>query len=163
MVSVRLHDIHCGPKSYKLKLLGKLVVQHGIRASFDARSCVQMSLPYIYIPNLLTPKESGCGCWLMSFCVSLCANMGLHMREGVRVHDIHCEPKYYIRKIGSSTVRLMNLSKWTHSLSLDVGMLIFLVLLPCHLSSYGYLYCGLCIRVSLHVLGLIRSSAHLQL
>ena len=24
---VRVHDIHCGPKSYKLKLLGKLVVQ----------------------------------------------------------------------------------------------------------------------------------------
>ena len=26
MVSVGLHDIHCGPKSYMLKLLGKLVV-----------------------------------------------------------------------------------------------------------------------------------------
>ena len=112
MVSVGLHDIHCGPKSYMLKLLGKLVVQHGIRTSFDRRSCVQMSLPYIYIPNLLTPKESGCGCWPTGFCVSPCANMGLHMREGVRVHDIHCGPKYYIRKIGSSTVRLMNLSKF---------------------------------------------------
>ena len=65
-----------------------------------------MSLPYIYIPNLLTPKESGCGCWPMGFCVSPCANMGLHMREGVRVHDIRCGAKYHIMKIGSSTVRL---------------------------------------------------------
>ena len=25
---VRVHDIHCGSKSYKLKLLGKLAVQY---------------------------------------------------------------------------------------------------------------------------------------
>ena len=37
---VRVCDIHCGPKSNKLKLLGKLEVQHGIGALFGGRSCV---------------------------------------------------------------------------------------------------------------------------
>ena len=27
--------------------------------------------------------------------VSLCADMGLHVREGVKMHDIHIEPKSY--------------------------------------------------------------------
>ena len=29
------HDIHIEPKSCKLKLLGKLIVQHGVKAWFD--------------------------------------------------------------------------------------------------------------------------------
>ena len=33
-------DIHCEPKPNQLKLLGKLVIQHGIKASFDGRSSV---------------------------------------------------------------------------------------------------------------------------
>ena len=32
---VRVHDIHYGSKSYKLKLLGKLEVQHGIKALYS--------------------------------------------------------------------------------------------------------------------------------
>ena len=31
---VRVHHIHYGPKCYKYKLLGKLVVPHGIKALF---------------------------------------------------------------------------------------------------------------------------------
>ena len=46
-IFVRVHDIHCGPKSYKRKLLGKLVVQHGIIALIVGRSRVQISTPYV--------------------------------------------------------------------------------------------------------------------
>ena len=35
-----VHDIHCVPKSYKLKLLGKLVVRHGINVLFGEKSFI---------------------------------------------------------------------------------------------------------------------------
>lgn len=43
--SVGEHDIHYEPKSNKLKLLRKVVVQHGIKISFGGTSCVQTSPP----------------------------------------------------------------------------------------------------------------------
>lgn len=49
-------DIHCGPESYELKLLEKLVIKHGITTSLDGRLCVQI-LPYVYFFNLLSPKR----------------------------------------------------------------------------------------------------------
>ena len=48
LVFVRVHDRHCKSKCYKLKLLGKLVVQHGIRVSFGERPCVHMFMSPIY-------------------------------------------------------------------------------------------------------------------
>lgn len=47
---------------FKLKLLEKSVAQYGIKASFSDKSYVRISLPYIYIPHLLSPKEVDCGC-----------------------------------------------------------------------------------------------------
>ena len=76
---VRVHDIHCGLKSYKLKLLGKSVVQHGIRALFGGVKCSNFTTSCLFaqfIKSTCQPKK-----WR------------LHMREGVRVHNIHCEPK----------------------------------------------------------------------
>ena len=78
-----------------LQVLGKLVVQHGIKALFGRRSCVRTSLLYIYIPNLLSPKEADCGCLLTGLCVSPRTDMGLLVRTSVKVHDIHCGPKSY--------------------------------------------------------------------
>ena len=43
MVIVRVHNTNCGPKSYKFKLLEKLLVQHDIKVLSDGRSCVQTS------------------------------------------------------------------------------------------------------------------------
>ena len=58
-----MYDIQCGPTSYKLKLLEKLVVQHGIRALFSGGSSVRTSPQYVYLPNLLSscvnPKNRG--------------------------------------------------------------------------------------------------------
>ena len=50
-----MHDIHCEPKSYKLKLLEKLVIQHGIRALFSGKSSVRTSPLHVYLTNLLSP------------------------------------------------------------------------------------------------------------
>lgn len=83
-------EIYCESKFYKLKLLEKLVVQHGIKTSFGGGSCIQTPLPYIYIPNLLSLKEVDCGCLPTSLCLFMCG-MRSHMREGVRVHDIQCK------------------------------------------------------------------------
>ena len=69
-LSVKEHDIHCGSKSYKFKLLGKLVVQHGIRALLSGRLCIRSFLQNIYFPNLWSPhvglKEADFG-WLIVF------------------------------------------------------------------------------------------------
>ena len=37
---VKKHKMHTELKSYKLKLLGKLVIQNGIRAWLGRRSCI---------------------------------------------------------------------------------------------------------------------------
>lgn len=50
------HDIQYVPKSYKFKLLGKFVVQQGIRALFGRKSSVQTSPTHVYFPNLLSPS-----------------------------------------------------------------------------------------------------------
>lgn len=62
---------------FKLKLLEKSVAQYGIKASFSDKSYVRISLPYIYIPHLLSPKEVDCGCLPIGLCVS--------PRAGIRV------------------------------------------------------------------------------
>ena len=61
-----MHDKHYEYKSYKLKLLGKLAVQDGVRASIGENSYVQNSLPHIYTLNLLIQKDVDCGCLAMS-------------------------------------------------------------------------------------------------
>ena len=43
----RVHDMHGEPKSYKLKLLRKLVTQHGIKAFFGGMSCVPTSPSHV--------------------------------------------------------------------------------------------------------------------
>ena len=73
---VRVHDVHCRSKSYKLKLIEKLVVQYGIKVSFCRRSCDRTFSPHVYLPNLLSP------------CVSPKMETTCE-RESVRMHDIH--------------------------------------------------------------------------
>ena len=76
--------MRCRPKSYKLKLLGKLIVQHSIRALLGERLYVQASL-HDYFPNLLhpqvSPKAADFDCFPKGLCVCPCAHMGLHMRD----------------------------------------------------------------------------------
>ena len=84
---VGVYDIHGRSKSYELKFLEKLVIQHGIKALLE----------YIYISNLSSKPKRG---WLWLFangpvCVSPCMGMELHMRDCVRVHDIYSGPKSY--------------------------------------------------------------------
>lgn len=50
--------MHCEPKFYKVKLLGKLIVQHGVKALFDGRSSVQTSSLHVYFSNLLSSHVS---------------------------------------------------------------------------------------------------------
>lgn len=114
MLIVKRHDIRCEPKSYKFKLLEKLVVQHNIRASFDGRSCVRAS-PHIYFPNLLRkPKETNHGCLPMGLCISPHACMRQHVWEGFKEHDINCETKSYklklflcIWRVGIGNIRIV--------------------------------------------------------
>ena len=69
LVYVRVHDRHWRPKSYKLK--------------FES----------------LSPKEVDCDCLPTGMCVSPITGMGLHMRVGVKEHDIFCGPKSYKFKL----------------------------------------------------------------
>lgn len=84
VIVVRAHDIHSGSKSYKLKLLGKLVAQHGIRNLFGGRSCARTSLPYIYTPKIYYAQKRLIVVVCIRACVSPCTCMGLHLREDVR-------------------------------------------------------------------------------
>ena len=52
-----MHNYVLWPKSYKLKILGKLVVQYDIKASFGRSSWVQIP-PHVYFLDLLSPKET---------------------------------------------------------------------------------------------------------
>ena len=59
---VRVHHIHYGPKCYKYKLLGKLVVPHGIKALFGGRSCLNLTIAYLFtqlIKPVCKPKNKG--------------------------------------------------------------------------------------------------------
>lgn len=67
------HNIHYEPKYHKLKLLGKLVIQHGIRTSFGGRSCVH-AWPHIYFLNLLSLKKANYDC-LPNLCIAPHAGM----------------------------------------------------------------------------------------
>ena len=50
----------------------------------------------VYFPNLLvSSKKADCGCLPASLCVFSCVGMRSHMREGVRMHDMHFGPKSY--------------------------------------------------------------------
>ena len=55
LISVRMCDIHCEPKSYKVKLLEKLVIQHGIRACL-AGGCL-FKPHYMFISQFIKPKK----------------------------------------------------------------------------------------------------------
>ena len=87
------HDIHITPKSYKLEILGELVVYHGIRAWFGRMSWVRVTslqfeylIPICVFENLYwTPFD---------LFDSPRAGMRHHVREGVK-HDIHIKPKSY--------------------------------------------------------------------
>ena len=56
-----------------------------------------------FIKPTCRPKE--CCLWFVYLpafvCLYVypCAGMGLHVREGVVVHDIHCGPKFYKLKL----------------------------------------------------------------
>ena len=67
IVFVKKHNMHIEPKSWKLKLLGKLIVQHGIRLHFlylfEFKFCLSIG---IWIQILFVPPPVG---------------MGPHMRE----------------------------------------------------------------------------------
>ena len=52
-IGVKEHDIHIEPKSWKSKLLGNLVIQHGIRVWFDGRSQVQAASPQFAFPQFV--------------------------------------------------------------------------------------------------------------
>ena len=50
-------------------------------------------------PNPISPKEVDCDCLPTGMCVSPITGMGLHMRVGVKEHDIFCGPKSYKFKL----------------------------------------------------------------
>lgn len=144
MLIVKRHDIRCEPKSYKFKLLEKLVVQHNIRASFDGRSCVRAS-PHIYFPNLLRkPKETNHGCLPMGLCISPHACMRQHVWEGFKEHDINCETKSYklklflcIWRVGIGNIRIVGPFS-LRVLSLNFLYICMLTLIKKKIYMYAY-------------------------
>lgn len=62
-VFVRVHDIPYGSKSYKLKLLRKLVIKHGIRALFGGEvMCSNLTI----VNLLIKPNKADCGCLIVN-------------------------------------------------------------------------------------------------
>lgn len=55
--TVRVHDIHCGPKSYKFKLSGKLVIQLVLYPYLMGGHMFQ-TLPHQYFLHWLSPKQA---------------------------------------------------------------------------------------------------------
>ena len=54
IVCVTEHNIHCDSTSYKFSLVGKLVVQFGIRAMFGGGSCVRTT-HCLFISQFIKP------------------------------------------------------------------------------------------------------------
>lgn len=62
-VFVRVHDRRYGSKSYKLKLLRKLVIKHGIRALFGGEvMCSNLTI----VNLLIKPNKADCGCLIVN-------------------------------------------------------------------------------------------------
>ena len=78
-----------------------MVVQYRIKALFGGRSSIGTSSLHVYLPNLLGPYGS--------------LKWRLHMREGVKVHDVYCGPKSYkiilLGKLVVQQIRTKNLFK----------------------------------------------------
>lgn len=73
--------MHIKYKSCNFKFLGKLVVQHDIKASFDGRLQFNMNPNSIYI-------------YLLEINLSLQVQVWTHLRKNVKEYDMHIEPKY---------------------------------------------------------------------
>ena len=71
------------------------MVQHGIKVLFGGSSCVQTSLSYIDPPFIKKAQKRAILVICLCAYMSLHIGMGLHMKEGVRVHDMHCGSKSY--------------------------------------------------------------------
>ena len=57
-IYIKVHDIHCEPKSYRLKLLKKLIVKDGIKILFDGKSYLNLTMTYLFIQFIKTRCKS---------------------------------------------------------------------------------------------------------
>ena len=94
IIPVKAHHMHIEPKS--CKLLGKLVVQYGIRAWFGGRSRVWAASLQFTFPLFVSLDMNSKFCLLdinPNLFVFPRAGMGPHVREVVKEHDMHIELK----------------------------------------------------------------------